>query len=319
MGVALPLETKCGDNGANRILKAYTQAISIMFQGSIPALITPFRNGRIDEPAFQSFVEWQIKEGSSALVPCGTTGESPTLSHDEHRRVVDLCVEAAAGRVPVIAGAGSNSTAEAIGLVKYAQQAGANAALVVTPYYNKPNQEGLYQHFKAIAEASDLPIVLYNIPGRSIVDISVETMGRIAALPNVVGVKDATGDIDRVARQSDACGEDFAQLSGDDTSALGFVAAGGVGCISVTANIAPAQCARLHASMLAGDIAAARAIEQKLVDLHHAMFIEPSPGPVKYAASLLGKCAEDVRLPILPPTDNAKSIIRAAMSRAGLL
>lgn len=290
-----------------------------MFQGSIPALITPFRNGKVDEAGFQAFVEWQIAEGSHGLVPCGTTGESATLSHDEHRRVVDLCVEAAAGRVPVIAGAGSNSTEEAIGLVRYAQQAGADAALVVTPYYNKPSQEGIVAHFKAIAEASPLPVFVYNIPGRSIVDISVETMARIAALPNIAGVKDATSQIDRVARQRAACGDDFILLSGDDGSALGFLASGGTGCISVTANVAPRACADMQNAAAKGDYAAARAIDYKLHALHRALFLEPSPGPAKYACSLLGKCSEDVRLPILPPSEGVRAQIRAAMGEAGLL
>lgn len=290
-----------------------------MFEGSIPALVTPFRDRKVDEQALQSLVEWHIGEGSHGLVPCGTTGESATLSHDEHRRVVDLCVEAAGGRVPVIAGAGSNSTEEAIGLTRHAKQAGADAALIVTPYYNKPSQEGIYAHFKAIAEAVDLPIVVYNIPGRSIVDISVETMARLAKLANVVGVKDATGQLDRVARQRAACGEDFTLLSGDDGSALGFVALGGKGCISVTANAAPALCAEMMRSAGAGDFAAARAIDFRLHALHRALFLEPSPAPVKYACSLLGKCTEDVRLPILAPSEPVRAEIRAAMMQAGLL
>jgi 4-hydroxy-tetrahydrodipicolinate synthase len=292
---------------------------SPMIYGSIPALITPFRNGTVDEQAFQRFVEWQIAEGSAGLVPCGTTGESATLSHAEHRRVIELCIEAAGRRVPIIAGAGSNSTEEAIGLTQFAKDAGANAALVVTPYYNKPSQEGLYQHFKAISEAVDLPIVVYNIPGRSIVDMSAETMGRVAKLPTVIGLKDATGDVSRVSRQRAACGEAYIQLSGDDGSALGFVAHGGKGVISVTANIAPKQMAALQAAALAGDFAKARAIDDTLSALHKNLFIEPSPGPAKYAASLLGRCTEDVRLPILPPSDGAKAVIRAAMAEAGLL
>lgn len=290
-----------------------------MIHGSIPALITPFRNGIVDEQAFQRFVEWQIAEGSSGLVPCGTTGESATLSHAEHRRVIELCIEAAGRRVPIIAGAGSNSTEEAIGLTQFAKDAGADAALVVTPYYNKPSQEGLYQHFKAISDAVDLPVVVYNIPGRSIVDMSVETMGRVAKLPNVIGLKDATGDVSRVSRQRAACGDAYIQLSGDDGSALGFVAHGGKGVISVTANVAPKQMAAMQKAALAGDFAAARAIDDTLSALHKNLFIEPSPGPAKYAASLLGLCAEDVRLPILPPSDAAKAVIRAAMAEAGLL
>lgn len=273
----------------------------------------------MDEHAFQKFVEFQIAQGSSALVPCGTTGESATLSHEEHRRVVKLCVEAADGRAPVIAGAGSNSTEEAISLTKFAKEAGADAALVVTPYYNKPNQEGLYAHFKAICEAVELPIFIYNIPGRSIVDMSVETMGRVAKLPHVAGLKDATGDLSRVARQRAACGEDFIQLSGDDGSALGFNAYGGKGAISVTANVAPALMAEMQAATLAGDFTAARKIDDSLAALHKALFIEPSPGPAKYACSLLGHCAEDVRLPILAPSEAAKAQIRSAMVEAGLL
>jgi 4-hydroxy-tetrahydrodipicolinate synthase len=241
------------------------------------------------------------------------------LSHGEHRRVVDLCVEAASGRVPVIAGAGSNSTEEAIGLTRHAKQAGADAALVVTPYYNKPSQDGLYAHFKAITEAVDLPIVVYNIPGRSVVDISVETMARLAKLPSIVGVKDATGQLDRVARQRAACGEDFALLSGDDGSALGFLALGGRGCISVTANAAPKLCAQMIEAARKNDFAAARAIDFKLHALHRALFLEPSPAPVKYACSLLGKCAEDVRLPILAPSEAVRAEVRAAMKQAGLL
>ena len=290
-----------------------------MIHGSIPALITPFRDEIVDERAFQAFVEWQIAEGSTGLVPCGTTGESATLSHDEHRRVIKLCIEAAGGRVPVIAGAGSNSTEEAVGLVKFAKEAGADAALVVTPYYNKPNQEGLYAHFKAIVEAVDLPVVIYNIPGRSIVDMSAETMGRIAKLPNIIGLKDATGDVSRVSRQRATCGADYIQLSGDDGSALGFNAHGGKGVISVTANVAPRQMAAMQKAALAGDFAAARVIDDTLSALHKNLFIEPSPGPAKYACSLIGKCTEDVRLPILPPSEGAKAQIRAAMTEAGLL
>jgi 4-hydroxy-tetrahydrodipicolinate synthase len=290
-----------------------------MIQGSIPALITPFRNGIVDEQGFQEFIAFQIAGGSHALVPCGTTGESATLSHEEHRRVVALCVEAAAGKVPVIAGAGSNSTEEAISLARHAKAVGADAVLSVAPYYNKPNQEGLYAHFKAINDAVDIPIILYNIPGRSIVDISVETLGRLAKLKNILGLKDATGDLARVARQRAACGEDFIQLSGEDPTALGYNAHGGKGCISVTANVAPALCAQLQNATLQGAYDAAREIDFKLAPLHKALFIEPSPGPVKYACSLLGLCTEEVRLPILPPTDAAKAQIRAAMSEAGLL
>jgi 4-hydroxy-tetrahydrodipicolinate synthase len=290
-----------------------------MIHGSIPALITPFRDGMVDEQAYQDIIEAQLAAGSHALVPCGTTGEGATLSHDEHRRVVRLCVEAAAGRAPVIAGAGSNSTEEAIGLARFAAEAGADAVLSVSPYYNKPNQEGLYAHFKAIHDGADIPIIIYNIPGRSIVDISVETMARLAKLPRLVGVKDATGDLSRVARQRAACGEDFIQLSGEDGAAIGFNAYGGRGCISVTANVAPALCARMQEASLAGDFATAREIDFKLSALHKALFVEPSPGPVKYACSLLNMCAGDVRLPILAPSDGAKAQVRAAMESAGLI
>ncbi|HVY85686.1 MAG TPA: 4-hydroxy-tetrahydrodipicolinate synthase [Caulobacterales bacterium] len=290
-----------------------------MIHGSIPALITPFRNGIVDERAFQALVERQIAEGSHALVPCGTTGESATLSHDEHRRVVALCVEAAGGKVPVIAGAGSNSTEEAIGLARHAKEVGADAILSVSPYYNKPNQDGLYAHFKAINDAVDIPIFLYNIPGRSVVDISVETMGRLAKLKNIVGLKDAGGDLARVARQRRACGEDFIQLCGDDPVAVGYNALGGKGCISVTANVAPKLCSQLQEASLQGAFETAREIDYKLAPLHKALFVEPSPGPAKYACSLLGLCTDEVRLPILAPSDGAKAQIREAMVEAGLL
>lgn len=290
-----------------------------MIHGSIPALITPFRDGRVDEQAFQRLVETQIAGGSHGLVPCGTTGESATLSFAEHIRVVELCVEAAAGQVPVVAGAGSNATAHAIELARGVKAAGANAALIVSPYYNKPSQEGLYAHFKAINDAVELPIVLYNIPGRSVVDISVETMGRLAKLTNIVGLKDATSDLARVSRQRAACGGDFIQLSGDDPSALGFNAHGGRGCISVTANVAPALCAQLQEATLQGAFETARVIDDKLAPLHKALFVEPSPAPAKYACSLLGLCTDEVRLPILACTDAAKALVRDAMKHAGLL
>lgn len=289
-----------------------------MFQGSIPALVTPFRAGAIDEAAFVRLVERQIAAGSHALVPCGTTGESATLSHEEHHRVVELCVETARGRVPVIAGAGSNSTAEAISLVAHAKRVGADAALVVTPYYNKPDQEGLYAHFKAINDAVQLPVFIYNIPGRSVVDMSVETMGRLAELPNVIGVKDATGDLARVARQQAACGAGFIQLSGDDPSAVGFNALGGVGCISVTANVAPEACAAMQAATLRGDYAEARRINDRLAPLHRALFLQPSPGPTKLALALLGLCEPDVRLPILVPNAATRAALVEAMSVAGI-
>lgn len=290
-----------------------------MFHGSIVALITPFKDGKVDEAAFQSFVEWQVSEGTHGLVPVGTTGESPTLSHDEHRRVVELCIEAAGGRVPVIAGTGSNSTAEAIELTRHAKQAGATAALVVTPYYNKPTQEGLYQHFKAIHDAADLPIIIYNIPGRSVVDMSVATMARLAKLPNIVGVKDATADLVRPLRTRIEIGPDFCQLSGEDATAVAFLAQGGVGCISVTANVAPRLCAEMQNAWRKGDIATCERYRDLLMPLHHAMFVETSPGPVKYAASLLGKCGEEVRLPLVPVSDATRAAVREAMVQTGLL
>jgi len=290
-----------------------------MFRGSIVALITPFRDGRIDEKAFQSLVEWQIAEGTDALVPCGTTGESPTLSHDEHKRIVELCIEVARGRRPVIAGTGSNSTEEAIELTRHAKKAGADAALIVSPYYNRPTQEGLYRHFKAIHDAVDLPIVVYNIPPRCVVDISVETMARLAELPNIIGVKDATGDVTRITRQRIACGEDFCQLSGDDGLALGQMAHGAVGCISVTANIAPRHLADFQKAALAGDFAAARAQHDRLQPLHEALFCEASPGPVKYGASLLGKCLADTRLPLCEIAAASKQRVEAAMRSVGLI
>jgi 4-hydroxy-tetrahydrodipicolinate synthase len=290
-----------------------------MFHGSIVALITPFKDGKVDEKAFQSFVEWQVAQGTHALVPCGTTGESPTLSHDEHRRVVELAIEAAAGKVPVIAGAGSNSTAEAVELSRHAKAAGAAAALVVTPYYNKPTQEGLYQHYKAIHDSADLPIIIYNIPGRSVVDMSIATMARLAKLPNIVGVKDATADLVRPIRTRLAIGADFCQLSGEDATALAFNMQGGVGCISVTANIAPAQCAAMQNAWAAGDLAAAAKYRDLLNPVHDAMFVETSPGPVKYAASLLGKSSPDLRLPLVPVAESTKEAVKKAMTDAGLL
>jgi 4-hydroxy-tetrahydrodipicolinate synthase len=290
-----------------------------MIQGSLPALITPFRNGTVDERAFQALVERQVAEGSHGLVPCGTTGESVTLSQAEHQRVVELCVEAAGGRVPVIAGAGSNATAHAIDLARIAKAAKADAVLVVAPYYNKPSQDGMYAHFKAINDAVDIPIVVYNVPGRTIVDISVETMARIAKLANVIGVKDATGDLSRVARHTNSCGDRFTQLSGDDGSALGFHAQGGKGCISVTANVAPKLCAAVQDAAAQGDFAKARQVDDTLAALHKVMFVEPSPGPAKYACSVLGLCTDEVRLPILTLSEGAKAQVRAAMAEAGLI
>jgi 4-hydroxy-tetrahydrodipicolinate synthase len=290
-----------------------------MFSGSIVALLTPFKNGKVDEKAFQSFVDWQINQGTNGLVPVGTTGESPTLSHEEHMRVVELCIEAAAGRVPVMAGAGSNSTAEAIALTRLAKQAGADAVLSVTPYYNKPTQEGLYQHYKAIHDAAEIPIFIYNIPGRSVVDMSVATMARLAKLPNIVGVKDATADLTRPLRTRLEIGPDFCQLSGEDATVVGFLAQGGHGCITVTGNVAPAQSAQLHAAWRAKDWAAVERLRDQLMPLHHAMFLEASPAPVKYAASLLGLCSEETRLPIVPVTEPTRVAIREAMIKAGVL
>jgi len=290
-----------------------------MFQGSITALITPFKNGGVDVEAFQSLVEWQIAEGTEGLVPCGTTGESPTLSHQEHMRVTELCIEASHGRVPVIAGAGSNSTAEAVSLAKHAQQAGADAVLVVTPYYNKPTQEGLYLHYEAINECTDIPILIYNIPGRSVVDMSVDTMARLFKLKNIVGVKDATANMARVSQQRAALGKEFVQLSGEDATALGFMAHGGQGCISVTANIAPALCAEFQLACLAGNFRLALQLQDRLMPLHDALFVESNPGPVKYAASKLGLCNEETRLPLAPLTSASRKKVDEALSAVGLV
>lgn len=290
-----------------------------MFKGSIVALITPFVNGAFDESAFRALVEWHIGEGTDGLVPCGTTGESPTLDHAEHKRVVEVCIDAAAGRVPVIAGTGSNSTAEAIELTQHAKQAGASAALVVTPYYNKPTQEGLFRHYQAIVGAVDLPVIIYNIPPRSVIDMSVETMARLAKLPNIVGVKDATADLTRPIRTRLAIGPGFCQLSGEDGTALPFLAGGGHGCISVTANVAPALCAQMQRAWRDGDLAAAMALQDRLMPLHTALFCESNPGPVKYAASLLGKCAADTRLPLAPLMEASRETVRRAMQTVGLL
>ncbi len=290
-----------------------------MFKGSITALITPFRDGAVDEAAFRKLIDWQIAEGTHGVVPCGTTGESPTLSHKEHRQVTEICIETVNKRVPVIAGCGSNSTSEAIGLCQHAQEAGADAALVVTPYYNKPTQEGLYQHYKAIHDATDLPIIIYNIPARSVVDMSVDTMARLAQLPRIVGVKDATADLGRATRQRNACGPDFCMLSGEDITALAFNAHGGRGCISVTSNIAPRLCAEFQELTLKGDFAGALKLQDKLSVLHDAMFVETSPGPVKYAASLLGLCSAEMRLPMAPVSDRTKAVVEAALKSVGLL
>jgi len=290
-----------------------------MIKGSIPALVTPFKDGALDLDTLKRLVAWQIAEGSSAIVPVGTTGESPTLSHEEHRTVVATVVKAAAGRVPVIAGAGSNNTAEGIGLVQFAQKVGATAALVVTPYYNKPTQAGLIAHYTALHDCCTLPIIIYNIPGRSVVDMTPETMGRLAQLPRIIGVKDATGKLERVCQQRLTCGLDFIQLSGEDATAVGFNAQGGVGCISVTANVAPRLCAELQAATLAGDYRLARDYQDRLMPLHEAIFIEPGLVGAKYGLSLLGRCAPEVRLPLVGLTDATKARIKAAMQHAGLL
>lgn len=290
-----------------------------MFRGSFVALITPFRDGEVDEPAFRSLVEWHVREGTHGLVPCGTTGESPTLSHAEHKRVVEICIETAAGRVPVIAGAGSNSTREAIELTEHAREAGADATLHVTPYYNKPTQEGLYRHFRAIADAVDLPMFIYNIPGRSIVNMSDDTMARLAEMPGVVGVKDATADIARVSSQRLLMGPDFIQLSGEDSTALALMAHGGHGCISVTANLAPRACAEFQSACLACDFGAALEYQDRLMPLHAALFLETSPAPVKYGASLLGLCGGELRLPLVEVSDGTKESVEGAMRTAGLL
>lgn len=289
------------------------------FKGSYVALITPFKNGSVDEGAFQKFVDWQIEQGTHGLVPVGTTGESPTLTHDEHKRVVDLCVEAAAGRVPVVAGAGSNSTAEAIDFAEHAKKSGADGILVVTPYYNKPTQEGLYQHYKAINDAVDIPMLIYNIPGRSVVDMSVETMANLFKLPNVTGVKDATSDMARMSLQRQATGPDFNYMTGEDASALGFMAHGGDGAISVTANIAPAHCAEFQTACLDGNFGRALEIQDRMMPLHDAMFVESNPGPVKYAAERLGLCSAKMRLPLVDITDKTKEIVDKALVSAGIL
>ncbi|MFH5772889.1 4-hydroxy-tetrahydrodipicolinate synthase [Paracoccus broussonetiae] len=291
-----------------------------MFKGSLPALVTPFTpQGEVDLPALKKLVEWHISEGSDGLVPVGTTGESPTLSHDEHRQVVEEVVRVSAGRIPVIAGAGSNSTREAIGLVQHAQAAGADAALVVTPYYNKPTQIGLVAHFTALHDASELPIIIYNIPGRSVIDMTPETMGELAKLPRIIGVKDATGKLERVSMQRATCGKDFVQLSGNDDTALGFNAHGGVGCISVTANVAPKLCAEFQAATRAGDYTKALEYQDRLMPLHIAIFMEPGVSGAKYAMSKLGLCSDRVRLPLVGLTDETKAAIDSALAHAGLI
>ena len=289
------------------------------FKGSITALITPFSNGKVDEKAFQRLVAWQIGQGTHGLVPVGTTGESPTLSHDEHKRVIELCIEAAAGRVPVIAGTGSNSTSEAVALTRHAKDAGADGVLVVTPYYNKPTQEGLYLHYKAINDAADIPIIIYNIPGRSVVDMSVETMARLFKLPNIAGLKDATANLARVSQQRAAMGTEFVQLSGEDATALGFMAHGGQGCISVSANVAPALCAEFQLACLAGNFKLALQLQDRLMPLHDALFVESNPGPVKYAAFKLGLCGDETRLPLAPLAAASRKKVDEALAVVGLV
>ena len=290
-----------------------------MIHGSIPALVTPFKNGALDLETLKSLVDWHIAEGSTGLVPVGTTGESPTLSHEEHETVIEVVVTAARGRVPVIAGAGSNNTVEGMRLIRHAAKVGADAALVVTPYYNKPTQAGLIAHYTALHDCADLPIIIYNIPGRSVVDMSPETMGILAKLPRIIGVKDATGRIERVSQQRLNCGADFIQLSGEDATALGFNAHGGVGCISVTANVAPRLCAEFQAATLAGDYAKALEYQDRLMPLHEAIFLEPGLAGAKYGLSRLGLCSQDVRLPLLGLTDGVKARMDAAMRHAGLI
>ncbi|HZN29464.1 MAG TPA: 4-hydroxy-tetrahydrodipicolinate synthase [Xanthobacteraceae bacterium] len=289
------------------------------FRGSFTALVTPFDNGALDEKAFRNLVDWQIAEGTNGLVPVGTTGESPTLSHEEHKLVVEWCIEQAKGRVPVVAGSGSNSTREAIELSQHAEEAGADAVLIVTPYYNKPTQEGLYQHFKAINDAIGIPIIIYNIPIRSVIDMSVDTMKRLFELKNIAGVKDATANVVRVSQQRAAMGEGFNQLSGEDATVLGFMAHGGHGCISVTSNVAPRLCAEFHDACRKGDYRTALDYHDKLMPLHNALFIETNPSPAKYALSVLGKCADTVRLPMVTLAAKTKTTVREAMVHAGLI
>jgi len=292
----------------------------VQLKGSFPALITPMKNGHIDDDAFRKFVNWQIKEGSHGLVPVGTTGESPTVTPEEHKRVIEMAIEMAAGRVPVIAGTGSNNTEEAIEYTLHAKKAKADAALIVVPYYNKPTQDGIYAHFSAIARAVDIPILVYNVPGRTVANISVETLARLAKdHDNIIGTKDASADLTRPSRQREASGEAFIQLSGEDGTALGFNAHGGVGCISVTANVAPRLCAEFQNATLAGDFGKALKLQDRLMPLHTALFIETSPAPVKYAVSLLGHCQADIRLPLVEPSEGCKKQVRAAMVHAGLL
>jgi 4-hydroxy-tetrahydrodipicolinate synthase len=291
-----------------------------MLRGSITALITPMRDGAVDEKAFASFVDWQIAQGTHGLVPVGTTGESPTVSHEEHRRVVEICVEVANKRVPVVAGAGSNSTAEAVSLAQFAEATGADAVLSVVPYYNKPNQEGLFQHFSAVAKAIGIPVILYSVPGRTVVDLTVDTIARLRdAHSNIIGVKDATGNLERATMERVKLGKDFILLSGDDSTALGFNAHGGNGCISVTANVAPRLCSEMQELSLAGDFTAARAINEKLSYLHKDLFMEPNPAPAKYVANRLNLCANEMRLPLTPISKPTQDAMDIAMAHAGLI
>ena len=289
-----------------------------MFKGSITALITPFEKNQIDESKFGDFIEWQISEGSHGFVPCGTTGESPTLTHQEHMRVTEICIEVVKKRVPIMAGCGSNATDEAISLVSHAQTAGADAALVVTPYYNKPTQEGLFQHFKHVAESTSLPIYIYNIPSRSVVDVDMKTLERLAKISNIVGIKDASCDLDRPEQVVDLIGKDFCQLSGDDETVLPFLSKGGVGCVSVTANVAPKLCSKLHEAWVKQDIKTLEKVDSSLQPIHKAIFCETSPGPVKFALSLLGYCSPDMRLPLVEIADESKQIVKDTMIKAGL-
>ena len=294
-----------------------------MFKGSNVALITPFKNNKLDEEAYIFLIQYHLKNGTSGLVPAGTTGESPTLSHNEHQRVIELCVQESKGKIPVIAGTGSNSTTEAISLTKFAEKAGADGALIVTPYYNKPTQEGLYQHYKAINDNCGIPIIIYNIPSRSVIDMSVDTMARLYELKNIVGVKDATGDLDRATQEKEKMGNDFILLTGEDVSALEFNLRGGKGCISVTANIAPKLCSEFQEASLAKNndklLSKAKEINKKLLPLHESLFLESNPSPVKYAASLLNLCLSDVRLPLVKVTKPTENTVKAAMVNAGIL
>ena len=293
--------------------------MTLRLRGSMTALVTPFKNGVLDEEALRAHINWQIENGTQALVPVGTTGESPTLTYEEHDRVIEVCVQEAKGRVPVIAGAGSNNTVEAVDYAKHAEAVGADAVLVVTPYYNKPTQEGVYQHFKAVNDAIGIPIIIYNIPPRSVIDMSVATMARLYELKNIVGVKDATANLARVSQQRHAMGADFIQLSGEDMTALAYNAAGGHGCISVVSNVAPRLCAEMHEKSLSGDFAGALKVQDRLVPLHDAIFLEPGLAGAKCGLSLLGRGNEEVRLPLMPVTAPTKEAIRSAMVHAGLL